>query len=405
VNVLLAFGDRIAAIPLETRLVVVFLLGLVLGSQVNRAIYAWSWNPRSIGPWGKRPDSFPPRRWSDYLPVVGWFGLERESKEHGPYYWLRPLLIEFFFAVGITWLYAWEDNGGLLEPLPGMRGVIQFQFLSHTILMAWLAIATWIDFDEKIVPDSITIPGSLIGLFLAMLVPYSLLPDFSGVLLCASPHAWDPILESPWGAFAGCAIFVTWCYALCPKTWYWRRGFIKGLQFFVASMLRRTYTWLMLLLACLGSAAILGIWGLGNPHWQGLISSLAGMGFGLALMWSVRSVAGWAMGREALGFGDVTLMAMIGTYMGWQPILMVFVIAPFAGLFIAVMQWLFTRSHEIAYAPYLCAAAVITLICWQPLWSYWAPLFLIAGWWLPVFLVVCLLLMGILLRLMRLARG
>lgn len=400
-NGLLQLGDWIAALPIELRLACVFVIGLVLGSQVNHAIYAWSWVPRSIGPWRRKHSDAPPRVFSDYLPVAGWFGLERESQVHGRYYWLRPLLIEFFFAVGVTWLYVWENDGGLIAPLPGMRGVIQWQFFSHLVLMFWLAVATWIDFDEKIVPDTITIPGALLGLLIAVLSPYSLLPDFTGVLLCASPFPWIPELEGPGAALAGCLIFCLWCYALCPKTWYWRRGFLMGLRFAIASMVRRTYTWCMLLLACLGMASILGVWGIGGASWQGLLSSLAGMGFGLGMMWSVRAVAGWAMGREALGFGDVTLMAMIGTYMGWQPLLMIFVIAPFAGLLIAVMQWLLTRSHEIAYAPYLCAATVITLVCWQPLWNYWAPLFLIAGFWMPGFLIGCLLFMGLLLRMMR----
>ena len=32
-----------------------------------------------------------------------------------------------------------------------------------------------------------------------------------------------------------------------------------------------------------------------------------------------------------MGFGDVTLLAMIGAFVGWQGVIVVFFLAPFAG--------------------------------------------------------------------------
>jgi len=54
------------------------------------------------------------------------------------------------------------------------------------------------------------------------------------------------------------------------------------------------------------------------------------------MIWSVRIIGGWSLGREAMGFGDVTLLAMIGTFLGWQACLLVFFLAPFAGIVIGV---------------------------------------------------------------------
>ncbi len=51
------------------------LLGLLAGSQVNRAIYRLAWEPRSIGPWSPPAEGAAGRHWSDYLPVIGWLGL------------------------------------------------------------------------------------------------------------------------------------------------------------------------------------------------------------------------------------------------------------------------------------------------------------------------------------------
>ncbi len=56
---------------------------------------------------------------------------------------------------------------------------------------------------------------------------------------------------------------------------------------------------------------------------------LAMLAFG-GVIWAVRVLGRWTLRMEAMGFGDVTLMAMIGTYMGWQASLVVFFLAPLA---------------------------------------------------------------------------
>ena len=48
-------------------------------------------------------------------------------------------------------------------------------------------------------------------------------------------------------------------------------------------------------------------------------------------MWAVRLIGTAALRREAMGFGDVTLMMMIGTFLGWQACSDLFFLAPFAG--------------------------------------------------------------------------
>ena len=45
-------------------------------------------------------------------------------------------------------------------------------------------------------------------------------------------------------------------------------------------------------------------------------------GLGGLIVWGGRIVATHALKMEAMGFGDVTLVAMIGAYLGWQPCLM-----------------------------------------------------------------------------------
>jgi hypothetical protein len=188
--------------------------------------------------------------------------------------------------------------------------------------------------------------------------------------------------------------------ALIPALATLRRGWRKGAQFYFASIAREGVWWKLLVLAAIGSAAIAGVWLRGGESWQALLTSLVGLAFGGGLIWAVR-VVGWvALGKEAMGFGDVTLMAMIGAFLGWQACLMIFFLSPFAALVIALAQWLFTGRRDIAFGPYLCLAAVVVILYWPAIWDAVGPLFA-AGWLVPTVLAVCLLLMMGLLMLWR----
>jgi len=107
--------------------------------------------------------------------------------------------------------------------------------------------------------------------------------------------------------------------------------------------------------------------------------------------------------REAMGFGDVTLMAMIGSFLGWQPCLIVFFFAPFAALLVGAFSLIVHRESEIPYGPFLCVIAVAVVVCWATVWERAEPIFAL-GWLLPIVLLMCLALMVPLLMLMRLVR-
>jgi prepilin signal peptidase PulO-like enzyme (type II secretory pathway) len=137
---------------------------------------------------------------------------------------------------------------------------------------------------------------------------------------------------------------------------------------------------------------------MGGEMWESLFGSLLGMAFAGGAVWAVRIVAGYALQQEAMGFGDVTLMAMIGTFVGWQASLLVFGLAPFAALLIAGGQYLFTNNRELAFGPYLSLAAVCLLVGWHWIWHDWARdgLFL-NNQLLIVVLIVSLALFGFML--------
>ena len=138
---------------------------------------------------------------------------------------------------------------------------------------------------------------------------------------------------------------MAWCAALLPRTWYAAARLAPGGTTLAGAAgpqpgdLRG-----MLLLALVGSAAIAAGCGAGGPHWDGLLTALVGMAAGGGLVWLVRIIGTAALGREAMGFGDVTLMAMIGAFLGWQACLLVFFLAPLAGLVLGLVQLILRRG-------------------------------------------------------------
>ncbi len=84
-----------------------------------------------------------------------------------------------------------------------------------------------------------------------------------------------------------------------------------------------------------------------------------------------------------MGFGDVTLMAMIGAFLGWQAAVLTFFLGPFFGLAISlwklgvVLQKKLTgrkssrADHEIPFGPYLSMAALTLLFSWPWFWPGW----------------------------------
>jgi leader peptidase (prepilin peptidase) / N-methyltransferase len=406
--------NALLAVP-PVRLAGLILLGIAVGSLVNWAIYALAWRPRPISPWQAAHPQAPPRRWSDFLPIVGWLGLSREAGIHGAGFWIRPLLIELTCGLGLAALYTWEMSGKLAPPQTGIAtpqmAILFHEFVSHASLIALMLAATFIDFDEKTIPDEITIPGTLIGLALAACWPDSHLPvirviaaalgvEGYGPLLLTSTAFWPPWLDTWRWAALGVGIYVAWCVALIPALATLRRGWLKGLQFYFASI-ARDGAWLKLaVLAALGSVFILAVWRSGGASWQALLTALVGLAGGGLVVWAVRIVGWVALRKEAMGFGDVTLMAMIGAYLGWQACLVIFFLSPFAALVIALTQWAFTGRRDIAFGPYLCLAALYVIVQWAAVWEFAGPLFA-AGWLVPAVLAVCLLLMMGLLMLWR----
>jgi leader peptidase (prepilin peptidase)/N-methyltransferase len=72
--------------------------------------------------------------------------------------------------------------------------------------------------------------------------------------------------------------------------------------------------------------------------------------------------------KEGLGMGDVTMMLMIGAFLGWKQTLLTLILASFGGALIGVGLILFTKKgaqHALPFGTFLAPAAFVSLLYGQ----------------------------------------
>lgn len=421
-------------LPSWLQLPVLMVAGLMIGVFINWAIYSWAmFLKRPISPWMAPGAEGTTRFWTDRIPILGWLSRRRDSEIFGKYFWVRPMVIEIACLLGLPYFYHWLLDGGLTNQVIltiGWESLCGVWFYAYGILLVLMCIGTFIDFDERTIPDEVTVTGTIIALLFAGLVPAYRLPllDDGGALPVlqsihyASPNALDSLHLGTPAMLVAMLIFLIWIWALMPKLPVWCVGLGKSVRFMWAHAVRpkrktvcslRTVnrktppiTLLLAALLVVGLAAIAIAWQLlSEANLVSLYSAFLGMAFGGGLVWAIRIIGTIALQKEAMGFGDVTLHAMIGAFLGWQAALLVFVMAPFAALLVVLIQFIVTRQSEIAFGPYLSAGAVILLVSWGRMWPIVSePVFRLG----PVLLIILagsLVLMALMLVTLGVIKG
>ena len=387
---------------------------LLLGPFINFAIYSFAYFPRPISPWQTRPAEILVRSSAAKLPVAGWLFRREEIFHFGRMFWLRPMLIELATPLVLVFAYRYCIAGAYMPVglLPVGPSTLLHQFIAFALLFTLMAVATFIDFDERTIPDFVTIPGTLLGLVGAIVFPdwrfhevtFPVFPAVLGNLVpiqANSPDPWNPIWYGNVGFLLALFFWSGWCFGMADRRWIGRRGMKKAFAYFF-EVLRRSPSTKMLVglwivgLICLCAA----YWKISPEQWESLLSALFGMGMGGGLVWGFRIAASVAMRQEALGFGDVTLMAMIGSFFGWQIVWLAFFLAPFFGMLFVLIVWAITRDNSLPFGPYLCAATVYCMLNWNSLWDSFSVFFFPPQYML-ILLPVLLLTLGALLWMIQ----
>lgn len=326
-----------------------FMLGTVFGSMLNVGIYRL---PREERFWKALqfmvyPPSHCPRcreriKVYDNIPILGWLRLRGRCRNCRGTISVRYPLIEFLTGCLFVAVYCFEVPGWwagldqssvyhLLGPTGSPMMLLHWRYAVHMVLVIALVVATFIDIDLRIIPDAVTLPAMAVGIIANCLL---------GQAYIVPVWYLTPAMAVEAGNYA------LLIQQLAPP------GAVRDML--------------------LGWMTAPGVpaWIPAHPHWHGLVFSLAGIIVGGGSIWAVRIVGHWALKREAMGFGDVVLMAMIGSFIGWQGTLIVFVLALLFAVVVALPQWYFKRDHELPYGPYLALGTLLLLISARQVWPW-----------------------------------
>jgi leader peptidase (prepilin peptidase)/N-methyltransferase len=347
-----------------------FVLGSAIGSFLNVCIYRMPLGLSVNEP--KR--SFCPSckyqiPWYRNLPLVSWLALRGKCANCG-----TPISFRYFgveLLTGLLFLAVWWRVW--MHPRPEWHAQGWALALPYWILVSLLIVATFIDFEHYIIPDEVTIGGTVAGVLLSFAMP----------LLQLQPTNLAGGIWSLVGAGVGFAALwlvvqlgklafgrkrlrfdepqpFTWTrrdqeadFVVGPEQMLWSEFFYRGNEQvlmdcveiaiddarFENSAVRCTCDWLHL----------------GDRKWELVkVDVIRGI---------VREVT---LPREAMGFGDVKFIAAIGAFLGWKAVGFTIMSASTIGALVGITSILLRRrefSAKIPFGPYLAVGALIWLFC------------------------------------------
>ncbi len=337
-----------------------FIFGAVVGSFLNVCIYRLPLGMSVNEP--KRsfcPNCKAPIAWYHNLPIVGWLWLRGSCANcHKPIS-VRYPAIELL--TGLLFLAVWRHfQQEWILVLPGV------------IFVSLLIVATFIDFDHFIIPDEITIGGTILGLLLSLVIPQMMGTESHGEGLL-------------WSAIAAAAGYGTlWLVVEGGKIAFGKKRVVLPEPM--------DFTWK----PAGENDAVIQI-GPETDHWSELFGrekdelilrcdrlSLAGKEYGEKVLHcffdhleldgksykldTLSEFSGrireYVFPREAMGFGDVKFIAAIGAFLGWRAVFFSIATASLVGSVVGVGLLLLgpkARSLKIPFGPYLSLGALLWL--------------------------------------------
>ena len=387
---------------------IVFLVafGACIGSFLNVVIYRLPRGQSIVFP----ARSFCPKcgrtiRAHDNIPLVSWLVLRGRCRDCKAPISPRYLIVEAVTAAMVAGLYVAyyvvgvrADTGTLVESYP--------MFLAHAFLLCGLLACSLVDAEFFIIPLEVMWVCAAAGLAALAIRP----PDAAtwpayvsaetvamsiaaivGLILAKALVHWGVLQPSfldadddfPSDAESGRSAAVGAPDNDAADEASPRRGDSVGVTADDGvnprvEVLREVLFLAPAILLAIGVAQALEIWPGLSDAWRNLFDAarhpmlaprMAAVGaglFGLLVggmwIWGARIFGTLAFGREAMGMGDVHLLAAVGAVAGWIVPSIVFFAAPILGLLWAVSLWLTRKQRELPYGPWLSAATLVVLI-------------------------------------------
>ncbi|HXG09184.1 MAG TPA: prepilin peptidase [Gemmataceae bacterium] len=302
-------------------LILLFALGAVAGSFLNVCIYRLPYEKSVLWPGSRCPQCLQAIRWYDNLPLISFWVLRGRCRVCGAHFTPRYFVIELLTGLAFAGLFYAEVIANVHrldaireDPIRLAFGLVPYQawliYFYHVVLFCFLLVASVIDIDHLEIPMPVTMTGTVVGLI-------------GGALL----WPWVPAVAVP-ATPPGLVQFKSGIYAW--PVWH------------------PLPSWLP------------------PDSWRtGLATGLAGVGAGVVIMRGINFLFKMGRGREGIGMGDADLMMMVGSFLGWQAVVVATFVAVFPGLVFGIIQLVQRGDRPFPFGPALAAGSVLTWLGWQ----------------------------------------
>ena len=366
--------------------IVLFLLafGACVGSFLNVVIYRMPEGLSIVRPASRCPKCNHHLRWFENLPILSWLALRGRCRSCSLPISSQYLLIEllvavlfagayviFFLAPPDTW---WAGIGGEWWRFVGLSGGWPALLIVLTVLCG-LLVATVIDARTFLIPAPITTAMTVIALVAWLVQGVLPEPPMAAGLWPIPTVGWG-LIGATLGGWLG--VGIAWAglrYGKIPRSFedyekYVPEGETLGdYPFARREMFKELLFLLPIIVGLVGGWFIAGACNCQSvpPRWlMGVSAGLFGWLVGGGLVWGVRLLGTFAFGKEAMGMGDVHLLAAIGAGLGWIDPIRVFFLAPFTALAWVALSRIVamvrrSEGHELPYGPHLAAATVVVI--------------------------------------------
>ena len=102
------------------------------------------------------------------------------------------------------------------------------------------------------------------------------------------------------------------------------------------------------------------------PHGLGFVNSLLGVLVGGGALYLIAILGDWLFKKESMGGGDIKLAAMLGSLVGWQKILLIFMASAVIGIVISGLMMLISarlrQERIVPFGPFLALAALLAMV-------------------------------------------
>jgi leader peptidase (prepilin peptidase)/N-methyltransferase len=104
----------------------------------------------------------------------------------------------------------------------------------------------------------------------------------------------------------------------------------------------------------------------------GLAQAVLGAALGFGLLWMVGMVGTWALKQDAMGGGDIKMMAMVGAFLGWKGVLLTTFLGALLGSLVFVPLALAGQKKLVPFGIFLALGAAAAYVAGPAMYAWYA---------------------------------